>query len=272
MIHTDVLYSRYGLFTPLELIVLSVKSSALEINAELANFYKKRNWLLHTIYLLQRQIIKRAVKLFIHVTKESLDKSAEPRNSVFVTNGIDLTRFIQLPRLNTEDQKINLIFVGSADFPWNGFEKLELIANSLPNIEITTVGINSSSHPRIKSLPSLYANDLQDLFILMDAAISTLDIQIMGIVEAAPLKTRHYLASGLPVIGGYIDSAYPNGADFYFKINFSTDTTRILNLDEMNRFLNRWKMRRVNAFNLAEIDIRMTEKTRLQYLRRIMQT
>lgn len=264
---SDVIYFRYGLYSPLELFVIAWKFSVLEINAENRAYYKLRSRLTYFLFSIQSSVLNKIVNLFIHVTEESRHKSRTPSKSKFVTNGIDLENHIHINQ-NPNTHKIpKAIFVGSDDFKWNGRARLEKIATEVKFIEVYSIGLRLSSKSQVKELTSSFGTDFTTLLKEMDIGISTLDLQVLGIKEAAPLKTRHYLAAGLPVIAACRDSAFPNSSPFYFELEFSSDNSEIINLEDLRKFVEFWSGKRVPLEQLSEIDIKTTERKRLSFIR-----
>jgi hypothetical protein len=64
-------------------------------------------------------------------------------------------------------------------------------------------------------LPNVAANE----FIrTCDIGIGPLSLHLKGLTEASPLKTRQYLASGLPIIYGYRDTDIPANSSFALEL------------------------------------------------------
>ena len=266
----DIFYSRYGIYSPLELMTILLSFSVLEINAENDSYYKMRSKIINFIYRIQKRPLQHIVDAFIHVTLDSYKRSPIASKSTFITNGINLDRYRnQIPTTNRAGN-ISAIFLTGGDFAWNGYKRLELIAESLNGLTIYAVGINSATSDKIVHVDPTYGEQLEIMVNQMDLGISTLDIQLMGIDEAAPLKTRHYLASGLPVIAGCKDSAFQTEVPFYFRVLFNENDTKITNIQELQEFIENCKSTKVKRDLLYNIDIRNTERQRLSFIKKIL--
>jgi hypothetical protein len=82
--------------------------------------------------------------------------------------------------------------------------------------------------------------------------------------EASPLKTREYLAYGIPVIGGYEDTDLDD-AECYLRIgntedNVDTEVSRI------RRFVQQWRGRALDRSEIeTKISSRVKELARLAF-------
>ncbi|HHH84534.1 MAG TPA: glycosyltransferase [Firmicutes bacterium] len=105
------------------------------------------------------------------------------------------------------------LFAGSF-FPWSGVDRIIKRIEEWPKVSLIMAG----SGPELKSLLSkldaslrerfLYTGpqseeELAGLYESADFAFSSQALDRIGIREARPLKTREYLAYGLPVVCGY---------------------------------------------------------------------
>jgi hypothetical protein len=82
--------------------------------------------------------------------------------------------------------------------------------------------------------------------------------------EACPLKTREYLAYGLPVVIGYKDTDFPRGEDFLLQLPNREDNVR-QELPAIREFVLRWKGKRVPRDAIAHIDGVTKELARLEF-------
>lgn len=103
--------------------------------------------------------------------------------------------------------------------------KVSLIGKALPECKLNVIGPSKEEYetrggesgPNIIFHGYLNDNESKQLIMHMDMGISTLSLYENDMDEACPLKTRQYLAQGVPVIGGYRDSDIEN-EDFFLQL------------------------------------------------------
>ena len=98
-----------------------------------------------------------------------------------------------------------------------------------------------------------------------DVAIGTLGLYLKDMNEASPIKTREYLASGLPVIIGYRDTDFPDGAPFLLQVPNRADGVA-QSQAAIARFVDAWRGRRVTRASVQELDSAGKETERLAFL------
>ncbi len=102
------------------------------------------------------------------------------------------------------------IFCGNG-YPWHGFSRIAAILEAYPHIGLLVVGPYKHVHAEhIFQLPFCNTEQLGYLIERCDFAISTFQWELLNIHEGSPLKSRHYLCHGCPILTHYYDCA----ADF----------------------------------------------------------
>ena len=182
------------------------------------------------------------------------------------TNSINLERFQKRDHIRVKSN-LSLAFVASSDFEWNGLKRLESIARQFPEINFHIVGIDFKGPTNIYSHKPMFDQDLSSFLRTMDFGISTLDLQKVGLTEAAPLKSRLYLSEGLPVIGSYLDPAIQMDSKLYFQIKFEESSNQILNLGELLNFMDYWSNKAIDKLDLRQISSDSVEKDRVEFIR-----
>ena len=155
-----------------------------------------------------------------------------------ISNGINLDK-VEFTKFKKFDGKtLDIIFVASYFYPWHG---LNIILDALENyngsvkINLNLVGEVSkkdkiiisnlkNNKVKINLLGKKDGKDLDDIFYNSTIAISTIAISTIAIStkkmkQACPLKTREYIARGIPFIYGYEDVDLKGNEKFVFKIN-----------------------------------------------------
>ena len=84
--------------------------------------------------------------------------------------------------------------------------------------------------------------------------------------EASPLKSREYLARGLPVIGAYEDTDIPEASPVYLRL--PNQKGAIVNhITDVEAFIASWRGRRVQHSEIDYLDTSVKEAQRLEFLR-----
>ena len=111
----------------------------------------------------------------------------------------------------------------------------------------------------------LAAERYRPLWPVPDVAIGTLGLYLKDMEEASPLKTREYLACGLPAIIGYDDTDFPDGASFLLQIPNRADGVATSSA-AIRTFVTNWQYRRVQRDAVAILNIAAKEARRLEFL------
>lgn len=190
------------------------------------------------------------------------------RNRIVIGNGADVRSIQPLPPV--EGDQIRLFFMEHSQAPWHGTDQVYALAECRPQWQFDVVG--PSPDPRVP-LPAnvhLYGRLASDDFVGVlgrsTIALSTLSLYAKDMSEASPLKSRDYLARGVPVVGGYLDTDLPDGAEFYLRVPNRPGGV-ITALPEVDAFVERWRGRRIPRDLLAGLDVAAKERVRLDFLR-----
>jgi hypothetical protein len=268
--HPDLVYTRQDLYYPPVGRMAKSLPLVLEVNSrdsiELWD-ESKLKWLYH---VLTRRRILRAARGFVFVTRELADTRPFARyrkKHTVVANGINLSEIAQREPSGLPD--IRIVFVGQRGYPWHGVDKLMTIATSLPDWSVDVVGwrradLGASVPGNVTFHGPLRRAACKGILERADCAIGTLALHRKGMQEACPLKTREYLAYGLPVVIGYKDTDFPRGEDFLLQLPNREDNVR-QELPAIREFVLRWKGKRVPRDAIAHIDGVTKELARLEF-------
>jgi hypothetical protein len=167
--------------------------------------------------------------------------------STVISNGINV-KDTSFTKFNKKNQtKITLIFVASYTANWHGIDRLlsglkRYRGNQ--NIELLLIGgikdeyikyvqnINKE-HINIKILGKKYNKELDDCFLESCLAISSLALHRNKMHEACVLKTREYIARGIPFVYGYDDTDLTGKEPFALKVPANDEP---LDIEEIIRF------------------------------------
>lgn len=264
-----IMYRRYALMTYSEIFTMAKNPTVIELNTNNDLFYRRRSAFQYLWHIVQLTFIGHLAIGACAVTDEISRQNNQrfKRISTF-TNGISLNNF----RDATDSQESNkLIFLAGDDFAWNGIEVLLQLATLLPKFKIDVFGINRSNvlNANIQFKEFIPSEELHEIFPEYLAGITTLQLENIGLSEAAPLKTRQYLLGGLPVIGRFSDSGLDDVFPHYFKITIEDVSNRITNHSELLRFLKKCAVREIKKSDLDSIDSEKIESKRISFLREI---
>jgi len=175
---------------------------------------------------------------------------ATVKNTIVISNGI-ATQEKKLTKFKVFDNKeLVLIFVASYTAIWQGLyrvmEGLSLYKNHSIKITLLIVGevsdscqkkineiIQKNNHIIIEQVGKLYGEELDECFRKSNIAISSLGLHEKNMNEACSLKTREYIARGIPFVYGYDDTDLTGKEPFALKVPANDEP---LDIEEIIRF------------------------------------
>ena len=269
--HFDVIYMRYRLYSPFFSIIKRHGKIVVEINTNDKEEFKK-SFFLHLYNSLFRNLFLKNIDGFVCVSNE-LQKifSAHKKPIAVIANGIDVEQYEFLEKTN--NNKPNLVFIGSPNQRWHGVEKIEYLASKIPEFNFHFIGIEKENKENLRYYG--YLNDLEARKIVakMDVGISTLSLYLNNMQEASPLKSRQYLAQGLPIIYAYEDTDIVDEYRFCMKLP-NTPNNVASNIDKIKAFV--YKVFQNSACRLearrfakTHLDMAIKEQKRLEFFRKI---
>ena len=177
------------------------------------------------------------VKAIVGVTKEITlienKKIANPKPTFVMPNGIKVDDIPFTKYKKFDGRELSIIFVASYFYPWHG---LDLLLKGLRDyqgevkIRLELVGeISSKDREQIEALRGTdnieiighgkkYGDELDKIFENVTMAVSSLALFRNKMKEACPIKTREYIARGIPFVYGYDDSDLSGREEFAFKV------------------------------------------------------
>jgi hypothetical protein len=265
----NLLYVRdvFPIFYPkLEVpIVLEVQSSVFR---ELS----QRRKILSRIYRKFSYLLYRRVNGAVYVTNELLEKNeAQLRDScqkIVIGNGIDLSRIVTLG--SGQQGRPSLFFVGHPNQSWHGVEHMIKFAEVHTNVDLHIVGYEFES-----KFSNIFSHGMLNETLYIEiakscvAGVASLELSSIGMKDASPLKSREYLALGLPLISRYKDPDFTPSPDFILELP-QDGSEVMIHSDQILQFLNDWNGKRVQREQIAHIDVSKKELQRVRFFKEVI--
>jgi hypothetical protein len=271
----DVIYLRQCTYQPGFKKLSGLAPIVVEINADDIEELHLVSWKSHFYNLATRRLLLNRIDAFVFVTQElacssSFARFLAPR--VVIGNGISLAD-VPLRTCAPVNPEPRLFFIGSPGYAWHGVDKILLLAQRRPRWHFDIVGALSSTEdllpPNVVTHGLLNREQYGGLLHSADVAISTLALHRDGLNEASPLKTREYLAAGVPTMTAYGDTDFPRGAPFLLELPNEEDNV-VPQLRLIDEFVERMRGVVVSRDSVAHLDWSEKEPTRLALFERIV--
>jgi len=274
----DIVYVRQMPFYPLLWPVYRNFPVVTEVNTNDLGQYRR---MFHGLqrgkywyHRLTRNFFLESSAGFVFVSREIASLAHYQRyNKPFevIGNGIHLSQYTPVPAPNNPYPR--LVFLGSPGQVWHGVDKLLRLARLFPQWQFDIIGPRREDFTNIPQnahfhgfLPS---QAYQALIAQADVAIGSLALHRVGIHEASPLKVREYLAWGLPVIGAYQDTDFPEGAPFFLQLP-NTEHNIVPHQEQIAAFVAQWKGQRVSRQEVRHLDVAFKEQRRLAFFQNLL--
>ncbi len=165
-----------------------------------------------------------------------------------VSNGIDVSSIDPTGFTPYDGKVLRLVFVASTYAPWHGTDRL---MNSLrayrgtQPIELDLIGAGSGKEAgatesfgpvTVRHHGMLDGADFGRVISSANVAISTLAFHRTGLREGAVLKTRDYVARGMPIVNGYVDVDCPPGLPWVLQL---PNDDSLIDVDDLVAFAER---------------------------------
>ena len=269
----DLIYMRYRLYDPFFRQALKRCPQIVEINSDDTTEFRLGSKLLHFYNQLFRNFFLSSADGFVFVSHELQSRfSSFAQPSIVIANGIDTHSISYAPPPG--NSRPALAFIGSPNQPWHGTEKICLMAAYLPEFDFHIIGLNGTDTQNLIYHGYLPLEEHSRLMQKMDVGIGTLSLHLKHMDEASPLKTRQYLAHGLPIIYAYKDTDICDSKDFALALPNTPDNI-MGSLDLIREFVqnvhqNEAVRHRARNFALNCLDSSMKEKKRLSFFKKAL--
>lgn len=168
----------------------------------------------------------------------SIDDEIYGIKTIKINNGIDLEK-IKLIEKNKEKNLNEINFIGVAGIAfWHGFDRMILSMakyyKNNPKVIVKFHVVGDGDKKVVTELKDLVkknnleehvmfygyksGKDLDEIYNKVDIAVGSLGFSRIGLKGGSPLKTREYIAKGVPIILGYEDISLKNTLDFIYQV------------------------------------------------------
>ena len=270
----DVVYIRSAYFTPGIVPLLKAAPGVAEINTNEDVERRQYGFLHYSYFRLSSSYFLPNLAGIIAVTNEIASLPFYRRTGKpieVIANGITLSDLPHCPVSAAKNPV--LLMLAASSYTWHGVDKLAALARTFPDWSIEIAGDfplapELKRYPNIKSHGYLNRENLSHVLSRAHVGIGSLAMHRKNMEEGCVLKTREYLAHGLPVILGYKDTDFPEGAEFLLQIgNYEGNVSSSLN--QISEFVHRWMKQRVSRREISHLDNRAKEESRLNFFRKV---
>lgn len=277
----DLIYTRYVKYYPGMAKVLKKHAPfVVEINTNDVEEIKTYSKLSHFYNFLTRSKLLKNASGFVSVSNELISDnnfSKFNKASIVIGNGYDF-KSVNSKKRGFND-KVEFVFIGSPGQKWHGVDKIVQLANVLSENKFHIIGptVDDLSSYNLKigknTIFHGYLDQirLEHLVSKCDIGVSTLAIHRNNMNEASSLKSRQYLAQGLPIIVGYKDTDLPDDCDHVLNIG-NYENNVVDHIEEIKEFRDRVKEidpDRVIKLSKNYLDQNEKEVARLNFLQKI---
>ena len=188
-----------------------------------------------------------------------------------ISNGINLSNHLVLTALSSERK--SLFFIGQNGQAWHGVDQIYELARVMTDFDFHLVGIEKPTRLLSRNVYHYGEMESEDFLPIAEKCVvglGTLNLEVKSMAEASPLKTRLYLALGLPVISRYLDTDFPKGTSFILRIPINDQPITSYE-NEIRKFCNDWEGKRVPRAEISHLDVFVKEEQRTTFLLRAFQ-
>lgn len=265
----ELVYVRYDLLPPALLRLERSLPLVLEINTDdRAELRGRRSRLALAYAALSRRLLLRRADAYVCVTNElaaSAGIAGSGKPVLVLGNGVDAEAVSPLPP--PANERPRLVFIGTADQPWQGVDKVVELARLLPEVDFDLVGVapDATGPENLRAHGFLPRDEYRPILAAADAALGTLALHRKDMREASPLKVREYLLSGLPTVLAYEDTDFA-GEEHWFLLRLPNTEANVRDhAHELRAWVEGVRRRRVPADAVARLDVRAKEAARLAF-------
>lgn len=267
----DLVYMRQRPYMPFTKMALKNIKIIVELNTDDEEEYRAISKVMYIYNKYTRDWFYSQVDGFVSVTNDLASKYQKFCSKILVlANGVDVDSY---PVKNSKNVKPMLCFVGSPGFIWHGLDKVEIMAKDLPEFDFKIIGSNGVNTNNLTYKGYLSLDDVKKEVQTSDIGICTLSLHNKNMNEACPLKSRQYLAQGLPIIYAYNDTDLKGDEEFTLKLPNTNDNVKN-NIQQIKEFVfkchnNESYKQQARTHAIEKLDINVKESKRVNLMKKI---
>lgn len=268
--NVDIVYMRTPrLYMPFIGMGLKSKKVIMELNSDDVEEWKCNNKIIWFFNNITRKFFYSLADAFVSVSEE-LTKRYSNFNlkTITIGNGVNVKNYEFIK--NTHNSRPQVCFVGSPGFLWHGIDKIEELAKRAVDFDFHFIGDTGVNTKNTKYYGYQEKEKVNEIISKCDVAFSTMSLHVKNMDEASPLKSRQYLALGIPLIYAYNDTDLIGDEDFALKIeNHELNVKQ--NEEKIIEFI--WKCfqntdlrNKARTFAQDKLDVNIKELERLKFI------
>lgn len=269
----DMIYSRCVLYSPALMKTYKLHKTILEMNSDLTLEKTSRSWLGGLYSDLSAQRLLNMAAGFVTVTfelQQRLDRFHRPTSCI--PNSWPVPQYQPQHQTNSRP---NVLFAGTPGQPWHGVDKIQRLIEASPEFDFHVVGTQEIRAANVKNYGLVKAETLDELIDKSDCGIGSMALHVIKLSEACPLKSRHYISRGLPLIYAYQDPDFSAPQEFALQIQNSENNVEneLAKIKKFIVFCHRESARlrrQAHQFARQVIDSASREKARIQFFERVL--
>ncbi len=269
-IDVDLIYMRYRLYMPFINRLLKEHKVVMEINGDDTLEYKLHSQLTHYYNRFTRELNFKYIDAFISVSDELGERFMYLCKPIkIIGNGINTQEYSME---DTNNQRPILVFIATPNQPWQGLDKILTMTKHFVNYEFYIIGTEGNSIANLKYFGFLSKEASTNVIQKCDIGLGTLSLYRQGLTEASPLKTRQYLACGLPLIYAYEDTDIPDDVEFGLRLDNKENNMDYQKIEKFIQkvFNNKNISLEARKFSEEKLGYDKKEEVRLKFFERVL--
>ncbi len=267
----DIIYMRYRSYMPFFQKILRQHKVVMEINSDDTLEYKTHSWLKHLYNRYTRELFLRDMDAFVSVSHELKERfSYLDKPITVIANGIDIGSCSQAGM--PQNKQPILVFIGSSGQSWHGMDKIIKMAEHFKAYRFYIIGTEGEETHNIRYFGYLSQKEAIKVIQQCDVGIGTLSLYQTGLHEASPLKTRQYLACGLPLVYAYKDTDIEKEEVFALRLENAEHNMDYSKIEQFVQevFQNNEIKKAARSFAEDVLDYAKKEEKRLDFFQKVL--
>ncbi|MBO2581710.1 hypothetical protein [Shewanella algae] len=268
-ISPDIIYVRQVLWFPFIGQVLKFRPSIVEVNNNDIVELQNKGAFIRGILSGFRKLFFMNVDGVVSVTNEL--EGSYPKGILFKA----LTNSYPVPsKLRNKVRRSNqILFMSSPNQPWQGVDKIILLARHFSTYEFSVVGWDDSGFLDVPSNVQfkgyLTGDELHKQIINADYAIGPLALHRKNMHSTSAIKIGEYLSNNLPVILAYEETSV--SGDMLCVLDNDENNINKFNLNKVALFLSYWKDKNIDRnIVFQQLSPEVIETQRLDFFKAIL--